>query len=311
MNKINYDAAMLRVLGEARQKRVLLQACCAPCASHCLSELAGKTRVTVYFYNPNLSDREEYEKRRAELLRLIGETGWADALDCAYAPEDFAAIAAGYEDAPEGGARCARCFRLRLEHTAAAAKENGYDLFGTTLTLSPLKNAELIYQACGNKIQAIYVSGADFGTQNGPYMSLESFRKFYKPYHTRINLWIHEHTQWKTFFHSCGAVADFLQDFYESGVDILNPVQLSARGMDGKMLKEQWGDKFVFWGGGVDTQKTLPYGTPEEVYAQVQERLRIFGKGGGYVFGSIHNIVAKTPIENIMAMVEAVRDFNR
>ena len=144
MNKINYDALMLRALEGAAEKRVLLQACCAPCASHCLSELAGKTRVTVYFYNPNLSDREEYEKRRAELLRLIGETGWADALDCAYAPEDFAAVAAGYEDAPEGGARCARCFRLRLEHTAAAAKENGYDLFGTTLTLSPLKNAELI-----------------------------------------------------------------------------------------------------------------------------------------------------------------------
>lgn len=144
MNRINYDALMLRALEGAAEKRVLLQACCAPCASHCLSELAGKTRVTVYFYNPNLSDREEYEKRRAELLRLIGETGWADALDCAYAPEDFAAVAAGYEDAPEGGARCARCFRLRLEHTAAAAKENGYDLFGTTLTLSPLKNADLI-----------------------------------------------------------------------------------------------------------------------------------------------------------------------
>lgn len=172
-----------------------------------------------------------------------------------------------------------------------------------------LKNAELIYQACGNKIQAIYVSGADFGTQNGPYMSLESFRKFYKPYHTRINLWIHEHTQWKTFFHSCGAVADFLQDFYESGVDILNPVQLSARGMDGKMLKEQWGDKFVFWGGGVDTQKTLPFGTPEEVYQEVTERLALFSKGGGYVFNTVHNIQANVPVENLAAMFQALNDF--
>lgn len=144
MNKMNYDAAMLRALEGAAEKRVLLQACCAPCASHCLAELAGKTHVTVYFYNPNLSDAAEYEKRRAELLRLVGETGWADTLDCAYAPEDFAAVAAGFEDAPEGGARCARCFRLRLEHTAHAAKEHGYDMFGTTLTLSPLKNAELI-----------------------------------------------------------------------------------------------------------------------------------------------------------------------
>lgn len=179
MNKINYDALMLRALEGAAEKRVLLQACCAPCASHCLSELAGKTRVTVYFYNPNLSDREEYEKRRAELLRLIGETGWADALDCAYAPEDFAAVAAGYEDAPEGGARCARCFRLRLEHTAAAAKENGYDLFGTTLTLSPLKNAELINRVgfeAGERYGVEYLP-SDFKKRGGYQHSLDLSRE--------------------------------------------------------------------------------------------------------------------------------------
>ena len=179
MNRINYDALMLRALEGAAEKRVLLQACCAPCASHCLSELAGKTRVTVYFYNPNLSDREEYEKRRAELLRLIGETGWADALDCAYAPEDFAAVAAGYEDAPEGGARCARCFRLRLEHTAAAAKENGYDLFGTTLTLSPLKNAELINRIgfeAGERYGVEYLP-SDFKKRGGYQHSLDLSRE--------------------------------------------------------------------------------------------------------------------------------------
>ena len=179
MNRINYDALMLRALEGAAEKRVLLQACCAPCASHCLSELAGKTRVTVYFYNPNLSDREEYEKRRAELLRLIGETGWADALDCAYAPEDFAAIVAGYEDAPEGGARCARCFRLRLEHTAAAAKENGYDLFGTTLTLSPLKNADLINRIgfeAGERYGVEYLP-SDFKKRGGYQHSLDLSRE--------------------------------------------------------------------------------------------------------------------------------------
>ena len=170
---------MLRALEGAAEKRVLLQACCAPCASHCLSELAGKTRVTVYFYNPNLSDREEYEKRRAELLRLIGETGWADALDCAYAPEDFAAVAAGYEDAPEGGARCARCFRLRLEHTAAAARENGYDLFGTTLTLSPLKNADLINRIgfeAGERYGVEYLP-SDFKKRGGYQHSLDLSRE--------------------------------------------------------------------------------------------------------------------------------------
>ena len=180
MNRINYDALMLRALEGAAEKRVLLQACCAPCASHCLSELAGKTRVTVYFYNPNLSDREEYEKRRAELLRFIGETGWADALDCAYAPEDFAAVAAGYEDAPEGGARCTRCFALRLERTAQAAKAGGFDLFATTLTLSPLKDAERI-----NRIGAeiaretgVRYLPSDFKKRGGYQHSLELSKAF-------------------------------------------------------------------------------------------------------------------------------------
>ena len=171
MNKINYDAAMLRVLGEARQKRVLLQACCAPCASHCLSELAGRAEVTVYFYNPNLSDAAEYEKRRAELLRLIGETGWADALGCAYAPEDFAAVAAGYEDAPEGGARCSACFALRLKKTAAylAAYAGEYDAFATTLTVSPRKNAELINAVGLNAAQKAGVTyfTSDFKKKDG------------------------------------------------------------------------------------------------------------------------------------------------
>lgn len=179
MNKINYDALMLRALEGAAEKRVLLQACCAPCASHCLSELAGKTRVTVYFYNPNLSDREEYEKRRAELLRLIGETGWADALDCDHESQEFYRISEGLEDAPEGGARCARCFRLRLEHTAAAAKENGYDLFGTTLTLSPLKNADLINRIgfeAGERYGVEYLP-SDFKKRGGYQHSLDLSRE--------------------------------------------------------------------------------------------------------------------------------------
>ena len=106
-------------------------------------------------------------------------------------------------------------------------------------------------------------------------------------------------------------MSSFLQDFYEAGVDILNPVQLSAKGMDGRMLKEEWGDKFVFWGGGVDTQKTLPFGTPEEVYQEVTERLALFSKDGGFVFNTIHNIQGNTSIENIMAMFQAIEDFRK
>ena len=172
-----------------------------------------------------------------------------------------------------------------------------------------LKNAELIRQACGDKIQVVYISGTDFGTQNGPFMSLDSFREFYKPYYKRINDWVHKNTNWKTFYHTCGAVMAFLQDFYEAGMDILNPVQLSAKGMDGKRLKEKWGDKFVFWGGGIDTQHTLPFGTPDEVYREVRERLELFARGGGFVFNTTHNIQSPTSAENLMAMFQAIEDF--
>jgi uroporphyrinogen-III decarboxylase len=96
-----------------------------------------------------------------------------------------------------------------------------------------------------------------------------------------------------------------LDDFVEMGVDILNPVQCSAAGMDAATVKSKYGDKLVFWGGGVDTQRTLPFGTPEEVREEVRERIRIFGKGGGYVFNTIHNILTNTPDENLLALYEA------
>lgn len=174
-----------------------------------------------------------------------------------------------------------------------------------------LENAKLFKQACGDRIQAIIISGTDFGTQNGPFMSLDSFREFYKPYYKKLNDWVHENTSWKTFYHSCGAISTFLQDFYEMGVDILNPVQTSAAGMDATMLKEKWGDKFTFWGGGADTQKILPFGTPQEVYDDVMWRLKLFSKNGGYVFNPIHNIQGQTSAENMMAMFRAVEDFNQ
>ena len=173
-----------------------------------------------------------------------------------------------------------------------------------------LKNAALFHQATGDKIQAMQISGTDFGMQTGPYMTLDSYREFYKPYHKRINDWVHANTKWKTFYHTCGSIVAFLQDFYEAGIDILNPVQCSAAGMDPRMLKEQWGDKFVFWGGGVDTQKTLPFGTPEEVYQEATERLEIFAQGGGYVDNPVHNIQSQTSAENMLAYFRAVQDFN-
>ncbi len=174
-----------------------------------------------------------------------------------------------------------------------------------------LKNLEIYRQAVGDRVQVIWLSGTDFGTQNGPFTSVENYRTLYKPFHKKLNDWVHQHTAWKTFYHTCGSIEPLMNDFAEAGIDILNPVQCSASGMAPEQLKAKYGDRFVFWGGGVDTQMTLPFGTPAEVRQQVQERLEIFSPGGGFVFNTIHNIVGKTPIENLVALFETVKEFNR
>ena len=162
--------------------------------------------------------------------------------------------------------------------------------------------------ALQDRIEAVFVSGTDFGTQRGPFISPDAYRDLFKPIHVRVNEWIHKNTSWKTFIHSCGGIRPLIDDIIDAGFDILNPVQCSAEGMEPQKLKDDYGDKIVFWGGGVDTQKTLPFGKPEDVYDEVSERIRIFNKGGGYVFNSIHNIQQNTPVENVMAMLDALKD---
>jgi hypothetical protein len=173
-----------------------------------------------------------------------------------------------------------------------------------------LANLEKIRLAVAGNVDAAFVCGTDFGTQSSSFCSIPTFRELYMPYYQRMNGWIHKNTSWKTFKHSCGAVEKFMESFIESGFDIINPVQCSATGMDPAHLKEKYGDRLVFWGGGLDTQQTLPFGTPAEVRKQVLERCETFFKNGGFVFDTIHNIQALTPVENIVAMVDAVREFN-
>ena len=172
-----------------------------------------------------------------------------------------------------------------------------------------VKNLEILKQAVGDRIQIICMGGTDFGTQNSLFYSPEIYRKLYKPYIKRLNDYVHRNTGWKTFWHSCGAVSELLEDFIEAGVDIINPVQCSASGMEPNYLKNTFGSRIVFWGGGVDTQQTLPFGTPEEVRKQVRERIEIFRKGGGYVFAAIHNILPNTPPENIAAMLDVIKEY--
>jgi hypothetical protein len=173
-----------------------------------------------------------------------------------------------------------------------------------------LSNLEKIKARVGDRVQAVFICGTDFGTQSSTFCSVDTFRSLYMPYYKQVNAWVHENTRWKTFKHSCGAVETLIPAFIESGFDILNPVQVSAAGMDAGKLKSKYGKDIVFWGGGVDTQRTLMFGTPKDIRAEVLERCGTFGKDGGFIFNAVHNIQANVPAANVIAMFEAVKEFN-
>ncbi len=173
-----------------------------------------------------------------------------------------------------------------------------------------LENLARVHRAIGNTVDAVFLCGTDFGTQTSAFCSVPTFRELWLPYYKRMCDWIHAHTTWKCFKHSCGSVRRFYDSFAEAGLEIVNPVQCSATGMDPGLLKQEFGDRLTFWGGGVDTQRTLPFGTPAEVREQVLRRCEIFAPGGGFIFNSIHNIQAGTPVQNIVAMFDAVHEFN-
>jgi len=173
-----------------------------------------------------------------------------------------------------------------------------------------LENLKKIHQQVGNMVDVVFICGTDFGTQTSQFCDEETLLTMYGPFYKKINDWIHQNTTWKTFKHSCGAVEPFMKDFIELGFDIINPVQVSATGMAPQHLKDEYGKDIVFWGGGVDTQNTLPFGTPEEVEKEVLKHCKIFSKNGGFVFNTVHNIQATVPVENIVAIINALKSFN-
>jgi hypothetical protein len=172
-----------------------------------------------------------------------------------------------------------------------------------------LQNLAKIHKVVGNRVAVAFITGTDFGTQNGPFISPKAYRDLFKPFHVEINNWIHKNTTWKTWIHSCGSIWKLLDDIVDAGFDVLNPVQTAAADMSPVALKQKYGDRLTFWGGGVDTQRTLPFGRPEDVRREVCERMKIFGKGGGFVFNTIHNVQTGVPTENLLALYEAVNEF--
>ena len=241
--------------------------------------------------------KEEADKFSSSKRAVIANFGGTALGDIALVPAPFLKSPKGVRDITEW-------------YISTLTRQDYVHQVFTRQTEIALGNLEKIFNAAGNAIDAVFICGTDFGSQNSTICSEDTYKNLYMPYYKEINNWIHNNTNWKTFKHSCGAVESFMNAFIESGFDIINPVQCSADGMEPEKLKERFGNKLVFWGGGIDTQKTLPFGTPEVVRRKVLERCEIFGKNGGFIFNAIHNVQANTPVKNIIAMIDAVHEFN-
>lgn len=178
------------------------------------------------------------------------------------------------------------------------------------LTDNYLKLLEKIINSVGNYID-ILCFGDDIAYEDSMFFSPEILKKIFIPFYKKMWNYVHDNSSCKVFFHSCGAIYDSIELLIDAGVDILNPIQTSAKGMDAIKLKKEFGKDLVFWGGGVDTRKILPFGTKNEIKEDVKKRIEIFNKGGGFVFNPIHNIQADVPPENIISCFEAVNEYDR
>jgi len=183
-----------------------------------------------------------------------------------------------------------------------------YEVFEKQTDIA-IANYSRLWDAVGDKVDVIFTCGTDFGTQESQFCPPETFRDLWLPHYKRLNDWVHQHTTWKVFKHSCGSMKPLLPCLIEAGFDIFNPVQINAADMDSQSLKEAFGDKLTFWGGGVDTQRILPHATPEEVRTHVLKQCETFGAGGGFVFNSVHNIQANVPVANVVAMVDTLQEI--
>lgn len=253
-------------------------------------------------FAPITDDLVQYFREKVERAAATGRAVIANFGGTAFG--DIALVPAPFLKHPKG-------IRDVAEWYMATSNRRDYihRIFGRQCEIA-IDNLARIHAAAGDAVDAVFICGTDFGTQTSSFCSVGTFRELYFPYYRRLLDWVHGNTRWRCFKHSCGSVARFIPSFIEAGFDILNPVQCSAAGMDAAELKARHGDRLTFWGGGVDTQHTLPFGSPEQVRSQALERCEVFAAGGGFVFNSIHNVQAGTPVANIIAMFDAVREFN-
>jgi uroporphyrinogen decarboxylase len=172
-----------------------------------------------------------------------------------------------------------------------------------------MRNLEIFLGAVGDSIDVI-LFGDDLGAQNSPQISPRMYREFFKPRHAMLWARAKQLSNAKVMLHSCGAVRPLLPDLIDAGLDVINPVQISCRGMEAEGLKRDFGRDLAFWGGGCDTQKILPQGTPAQVREHVLHQCETLAPGGGFVFQQVHNIMANVPAENLVAMYDAVHEYD-
>jgi uroporphyrinogen decarboxylase len=189
----------------------------------------------------------------------------------------------------------------------AAEPEKAKKILGM-VTEVYIERLETFLRTYGDFIDIIQF-GDDLGMQTGPQISPQMFRDIFKPFHQKIWRKAKEFADVKVMLHSCGSILAFIPDLIDAGIDAINPVQISAKGMDSEKLKAEFGEKIVFWGGGSDTQQVLPGGTKEEIQKHVNEQIKTFSPGGGFVFAQVHNIQADVPAANIVSMMDEAKKF--
>jgi uroporphyrinogen decarboxylase len=172
-----------------------------------------------------------------------------------------------------------------------------------------LANLAKVCEAVGDVVDFLKF-GDDLGGMSGPFMDPDTYRQFFKPRHKQLCDFTKQNSSAHTYLHSCGSIYQLIPDLIDAGFEVLNPVQTQGNDMEPEKLKREFGNEVTFWGGGVETVGTLNLGTPEKVRAEVLDRLEIMSKGGGFVFNTVHNILPDVPPKNIVAMFNAIKEFN-
>jgi uroporphyrinogen decarboxylase len=259
-------------------------------AIHPLADLTTPEEL-LYVPRPIISDEDlKFLEMRAKAL---------------YEHTDFAIMASFGGNILETGNSLRGFTRFMMDLAMGGAFVE--DLIGGIVE-THIKNLALYLEAVGKYVQIIQF-GDDLGMQDRTLVSRSMYQKYLMPGHQSLFQYVHQKSNCAVFLHSCGSIFPIIPDLITAGVDILNPVQTTANNMDPKQLKETFGDKITFWGGGCNSQRVLPFATPDKVAQDVRERIDIFAPGGGFVFNPIHNIQADVPPANIVAMFDTARDF--